>query len=149
VIDDLTANAIEMAVRRESRSFIQYAVDAFPWSTPAEQQALAQFDTIAAEERQALGELSDYLFKQRHFGPQLGPYPMVFTSMNYVSLEHMLPLLAENGRQAVTLLEEDIGRVTDGGAREILTRYLDLKRNHVTALKNLAAANPETVSTRR
>jgi hypothetical protein len=149
VIDQQTGDVIEKVVRRESRSLLQYAVDAFPWTTSEERQVLAQIDAIATQERQALGELSDYLFKQRHFGPQLGPYPMIFTSMNYVSLEHLLPLLAENCRQAVALLEEDLVRIRDVEAREILTRYLDLKRNDASSLKNLAAANPDAASTRR
>jgi hypothetical protein len=149
VLDKRNGIVLESVIRREGRSILQYVVDAFPWITSQEQPSLRQLQTMAAEERQSLCEIADFLTGHRHSNPQLGPYPMSFTTINYTSLEHLLPILTAKGRVGLASLEQDLAQVEDTQARDLLDRYLTLKRGHLTALEKMAADNPEVASTRR
>jgi hypothetical protein len=140
---------LESIIRRESRSLVQYATESFPWITEQEQLALAELRKIAGEESQAVAILGQFLLTRGRSLPYLGLYPMSFTSINYVSLEHLLPLLAEHGRQALAQMERDAPQIADVQARDMVSRYIELKRQHVKNLENLATVNPEIASTRR
>jgi hypothetical protein len=65
---------------------------------------------------------------------------MAFTTLNFVSLDYLLPRLAEDGRRAVAALERDRAALTDADARAELDRLLDQKRRHLKTLEALATA---------
>lgn len=136
-------------VRRESRSLLQYVTESFPWTTPEERAALAEFQQLAAEERDGTAALGRYLASCRLVVPYLGSFPMEFTSINYVSLEHLFPLLAEHAKLALDRLEKDLEEIEDLEARNLVQNMVDTKRRHLQRLESLAAAYPETHSTVR
>jgi hypothetical protein len=140
MLDDRTARVLDAVVRRESRSLLQYVAEAFPWTTPAEQAALARLQRLIAEERAAVARVADFLQRRRHVAPYLGPYPMVFTNLNFVSLDHLLPVLAEHQQRALAELDRDLAAVTDPGARAVLEKLCAVKREHLAALKTLTDA---------
>jgi hypothetical protein len=139
VIDALTRIVLENAVRREGRSLLQYVSESFPWTTTEEQQALAQLQELVRQQRDATAALAQYLAKQEHSVPYLGSFPMSFTNINFVSLDHTLPLLLEAERQGLAYLERDLAKVQDPAARDHLLKIADMKRQHCVALKALAA----------
>jgi hypothetical protein len=149
VPDEQSLAVVESVVSREGRSLIQYVIESYPWTTEQEQQALSDLQSIGSEERGALAPFVQYLVQHKRLGPQPNPYPVSFTSMNFISLEHLLPILADNAREAANQLDRDLATVSDAGARELLIQYAALKRQHAETLKNLAVAYPETASTRR
>jgi hypothetical protein len=65
---------------------------------------------------------------------------MAFTTMNFVSIDYLLPRLAEEGHRSIDALQRDRGALTEAGARAELDRFLDLKRRHLKTLEALAAA---------
>jgi hypothetical protein len=140
MLDDRTAQVLEAVVRRESRSLLQYVAEAFLWTTPAEQAALARLQRIIAAEQKAVARIADFLQRRRHVAPYLGPYPMAFTNLNFVSLDHLLPVLAEHQQRALADLDRDLAAVTDPGARAVLEQLRDVKRGHLSDLKSTAAA---------
>jgi rubrerythrin len=144
-----TIKVLEDVVRREGRSLLQYVQDAFPWTTPAELEALSQLQQIIDEERQGVAALTQFLTRKYRTFPRLGTYPSSYTTINFVSLEHLLPLLAEAERHAIPALEADIAVVKDDEAKTILVQILERKRNHLKVLEDLAQANPERFSTIR
>jgi hypothetical protein len=148
-MDSKTAAILQDIIRRESRSLVQYVRDAFPWTTPEEQQALAQFQAMVEEEQKCLADLSQFLTRRKQQLPYLGLYPNWFTTINYVSLEHLLPLLVNHARQNLTQLERDLAGLTDADAIEKVRQFVDVKRRHLQALEALAAAHPPTASTVR
>ncbi|HXG12512.1 MAG TPA: hypothetical protein VNK04_22340 [Gemmataceae bacterium] len=147
MIDSRTAALLQDIVRRESRSLLQYVSEAFPWVTPEERAALAELQKMINEERRAAQALGQYLVRQRVPPPYLGPYPMEYTTINYVSLDHLLPVLVENQRQAIARLERDLAAVTDAGAREQVEKILAMKQRHLTTLEAMAAAHPDRAAT--
>ncbi len=136
------AARLEAAIRREGRSLLQYVSAAYPWTQSAGDTTPDQVRTLTGEECDALAVLTKYLARQRHAVPHLGAFPMAFTSMNYVSLDYLLPRLTEEGRRAIAALERDRAALADAGAKAELDRLLDLKRRHLKALEALLLPSP-------
>jgi hypothetical protein len=149
VLDAATETLLTSIVRRESRSLLQYVHDAFPWTTQEEQQALVQLRALIAEEQDGVAALTQALGSRGHVYPYFGSYPMAFTTINYVSLEHLLPLLVDYERRSLHDLERDLSGLRDAQAQELVAQLVDMKRRHLKVLQDLAAAHPETASTIR
>ncbi len=146
MIDTRTAAVLQEIVRRESRSFLQYVRESYPWTTPEERDALDKLQNLIDEELQAAGALGRFLY-QNHAGlPYLGTYPSCFTSLSFVSLDHLLPMLVDEQRRAAAQLEIDLHKLTDAEARAQVQKTLDMKRRHLTTLESLAAVHPQPVA---
>lgn len=147
MIDAQTRTILEEVVRGLGRSLLQYVSDAFPWITAGEQPALAEVQAMAKEERQAAAALARFLARRRLPVPYLGAYPSFFTTINYVTLEYLLPMLLDYQVKAVAGLERDLGELADPEARQQVEMILELKRRHLEKLESLAAAYPGKLST--
>jgi len=134
-------------MRAESKSFLQYVSDAFPWTTPDELAALAKLQSLIAEEKEGAGAIAEFLTQNKQPLPYLGSYPMSFTTMNFVSLEHLLPILVKEERRAIAERERDLANLKDAEAQSVLRRGADMKRRHLLLLQEASAAYPETHST--
>jgi hypothetical protein len=143
MIDARSATVLQQILRRESRSFLQYVGEAFPWTTANERGALDKLRRLLQEEGRALAVLGQFLLRQRYELPYLGTYPDAFTSMNFVSLDHLLPLLVDRQREGIAELERDLRSLHGSEARGHPERLLELKRRHLSDLEALAAAHPE------
>jgi rubrerythrin len=141
VIDARTYAVLQDIVQRESRSLLQYVRESYPWITPEEQDVLAKIQAIIEEERQGAGELVRLLQRRKLPPPYVGSYPTSFTNFSFVSLDHMLPLLAANERQGIDQLQRDIQSVSDAEIKELLQGILDKKRQHLEVLQSLTAAH--------
>ncbi len=147
-MDVPTATRLQSVLRRESRSFLQFVGEAYPWTTPKERAALEQLNRLIAYEREGLTALGRFLVRRHIDLPYLGTYPEHFTTMMFVSLDYLLPRLVDEQRQAVRLLEDDLAQVTDPEARCAMQQLLDRKRRHLPILEDLAAAQaPAAVKT--
>jgi rubrerythrin len=149
VNDSSNQNALRDLVRRSSRSFLQYVSEAFPWTTPQELEALDQLQKLAAEERAATNALTEFLARRERVFPYVGPYPAEFTNSNYVSLEHLLPLLVEAQQQALRELDRDAPAVRAPEAQNLVRKLRESQERHLQSLKTLATTYPETASTLR
>lgn len=146
MIDPHAAGLLQAVLRRESRSLLQYVGEAFPWPAPEERPALDDLKKIIDEERTATAALGQFLYRQRVPPAYLGSYPQEYTTINYVALDHLLPLVVENQRRAVARLERDLAATTDPAARTQVEKILLLKARHLGALQVLAEAHPESVA---
>jgi rubrerythrin len=147
VIDAPTYSLLQEIVQRESRSLLQYVSESYPWITAAEQDLLAKMRTMIEEERQGAGDLIRLLYRRKLPPPYPGFYPTSFTNFSFVSLDHMLPLLAANERQGIDQLQSDSEKVSDAEVKGLLQRILDKKRRHLEQLESLARARPEPAVT--
>jgi hypothetical protein len=66
-----------------------------------------------------------------------GPYPMNFTTINFVSLDHLVPLLIDFQRRRIADLESGMARIPNSDARGQVERYLNLKRHHLVVLQEM------------
>jgi hypothetical protein len=140
VINPQDAAVLEGLIRREGRSLLQYVSASFPWVRTGTGETLAKLQRLTREENDAVGALSRFLARRGHAAPYLGAYPMAFTTMNYVSLDHLLPRLLEHQRRAVAALEADRAALADAGARAEVDRVLEMKRRHLQTLEALAGS---------
>jgi hypothetical protein len=138
MIDRASQTILLDIIRREGRSLLHYVSESFPWITAEEQEALARLQAMVQEELAGTAELARFLAKNRSAPSPLGPYPMSFTNINYVSLDHLLPILVDNQARCVKDLEAGLSRISDPHARPILQRYLDMKRKHLASLEDMA-----------
>jgi hypothetical protein len=105
-----------------------------------ERDAHDQLLVMAEEEREALGAVAQHLARQRVALPPLGSYPMAFTNVNYLALDHVLRQLIDYQREALSRLQQDEGQVQDAAARDLLGRLIETKQRHQQTLDTLASA---------
>ncbi len=142
MIDPQTVDRLHALVRRESLSILMYVSQAFPWTTEKQLGNLAEVKRIIEEESAAIGNLRQYLARQRVPVPWLGSFPSSFTTINFLSLTHILPRLIDFEKKSVAELERDLPAIGDAGAKERLTKLLQLKREHLRELELLAMPQP-------
>jgi hypothetical protein len=145
-MDSVTKALLQDIVRREGRSLLQYVFEAFPWTGASERNALGKIETIVKEEQQGAAALISLLFKKHMTPPYLGAYPMTFTNLNYISLDHLLPLLIEYQRQRVGDLETYLTRIADRDAVAVVRQILDYKRRHLQTLIDMHGTQTPTAA---
>lgn len=144
VIDSRTRLLLQQTFRRESLSLLRYIGEAFPWTVAAGHPALARVAEIVAEDRAATESFGRFLFRRRIPPSFSGAYPSGFTTLNFLSLEYLLPRLVDTQRQALADLESDVGAVTDADAKAELEKLLAVKRLHLTELAALKVPRGES-----
>jgi hypothetical protein len=149
MIDTKVENRLQQIARREGRSLLQYANEAFPWTTADEKAALAELGNLIGEERDAVGRLVELLARRGHTYPYLGSYPTTFTSVNFVSLEHLLPMLVDYEARSLGEMECDLPEMTDPEALAVVQEMVDMKQRHLELLKRMTACHPDNLSTVR
>jgi hypothetical protein len=128
-------------VRRASRSMLQYVGESYPWAGDGEAEVLTHVQAVIAEEEQAVEGLAAFLRKKRIGIPYLGSYPENFTSLNYVSLDYLLPRLLDWQRSWVGILERDAALIQDAEAKTQVDELVAVARRHLDELKKVAASH--------
>ena len=138
MIDRHTYLLLQDVIRREGRSFLQYAGESFPWSTSRDGAALDAIRKLIQEEQDGTAVLSRYLHKNHLTPPYLGAYPSYFTSYNYLSLDRLVPLLIDHQKSHIAALEDDLSGIPDGEARKQVQQLVEMKKRHLKELEALA-----------
>jgi hypothetical protein len=139
VIDRDTYLCLQDVIRREGRSFLQYADESFPWTTSADGTAVQTLRTLAVEEREATAALSRFLARNRLSPPYLGAYPSYFTCYNYMSVAKLVPLLVQHQQTSLAALERDLAGIHDADARLQVQQVVEMKQRHLKSLEILGA----------
>ena len=135
---------LQKILRRETRSLLQYVGDTFPWPTLDAGAALTVLENLVASERDAAAELARFLARQRQSLPWLGPYPQDFTTLNYVSLDNLLPRIIQSEQDDIAQLESDLAALTSEDARAEVEKILAIKRRNLETLRQLRAKSEES-----
>jgi hypothetical protein len=138
MMDEQTQAVLQEALRRESLSELLYVGQAYPWTSARDDAALADLEKVVKEEAVAVAALGRWLTKQRVPVAALGPFPTRFTTLNFLALEHVLPLLVGVERRLVKQLEADLTTIHDPAARAEVQKLLTVKRQHLPRLEALA-----------
>jgi len=142
MIDAAGYAVLQGIVKRESRSLLQYVHDSFPWTPPGERPALDDVRRYAVEQQAGIASLARWLARRRYPVPLLGPYPGWFTTINYVSLDYLLPLLVDEEQKRIAQLERDGAALGDPDAAALIQALIQTKRQHLQRLEDLAAQHP-------
>ena len=136
----VSENAIvSRLLHRESRSFLQYVRESFPWASGKCESARAAVQRMADGEAAALAKFARLMLKKHMTLPSLGNFPDSFTDNNYLSVSYLIPKLASAQRQALTDLERDLTSVVDPDLRSASESLRDLKRSNLAELDELGA----------
>ncbi len=139
MIDSQARAVLQAVVGRESLSLLSYAGDAFPWATAREEEALSALRRLVHDEREAVNDLGRYLARHRVPPPPFGSYPSHYTTMNFISLDYLLPRLRDEGRALVALLERDVASLGQPEAQALAKKLLEVKKRDLQELERLAS----------
>jgi hypothetical protein len=139
VINPQSVALVQEIVRRESLSMLSYVGDAFPWTTARGIPALERLQQLVRAHRYAVVELGRFLTRNRTPVGYIGSFPTIFTSINFVSLDYVLPRLAGEERRGIAELERDLAGLTDPQAHEQVNKLLKVKKEHLQTLDLLAS----------
>lgn len=135
MIDAAAEALLQELVRRLSRSLLQYVSESFPFTTGKDQGAAAVLARLVREEQEVAARVGRFLLAHRHRLPYLGAYPMSFTTINYVTLRHLIPYLINEDQR---LLDELASKTATNTEVRILVREVhDLKQRHLDELRKL------------
>jgi hypothetical protein len=143
-MDAKTIAALQEILSRESRSFLHYLRDAFPWTTSKGSPALSELKEIIHDEEAAVDALGRFLVCQRIRLAPLGSFPSNFTGSNFLTLEHDLGKLLKSEQNTLQALEKDLPAVTEPQAKALLEDLLTLKRANIAKLQKLLSPTPQT-----
>jgi hypothetical protein len=129
---------LQEIVRRERASLLQYVPEAFPWAKTGEEAALAKLLGMVAKERDTVAGLVKWL--QRRFIPipPTNSFPFSYTSLNFCSVDFLVPQLVKQQRENIAALERDKQRIGDADIRAQVQAFIDLKTRHLEALEEFA-----------
>ena len=144
MMDDRSYSVLENIARRENRSLLQYVRDSYPWITPDERDVLSQIRAIIEEEEQGVAELVRFLHSHHRPPPYLGSFPTSFTGLSFVSLDHLLPILAANERKELERLQSEVNALTDPEAKGLVEKIIANKRRHLETLQSLGKAHSQS-----
>ncbi len=146
MIDPQTLKLLFGILLRESCSRLQYMGDAFPWTTSEDAPIVDQIKTLAAEEKALLTRIGQFLFRHRVPVTNAGQFPSSFTTMNFLALDHLLPLLVTTEDQALADLRATLPKMPEGEARDLVDKLLTLKQRNLKKLQDLHAAPASKVA---
>lgn len=147
MIDAHSQALLQDILRRESRSVLLYVDEAYPWTTANEQKALTELRRLICAERQAVISLGQFLLRQRISLPYLPPFPMHFTTINFLALDYVLPHLIDHERRSIAELEHELPALTNPAARAEIEKLLAIKRRNLPQLETLVPAQPAASAT--
>jgi hypothetical protein len=146
-MDAATETLLQEILRRESRSLLSYAAEAYPWTTARGGEVLDFLQRLIAEEKDAVAALGRFLVRRRIPLPYLGAYPTAFTTVNFISLDWLLPRLVEEERRSLGQLDADLDGIHDADARAAVEKLAAVKRRHLPALEAFAGPQPQPATT--
>jgi hypothetical protein len=132
-------------LERESRSFLQYLGDSFPWPNANERHREIQLEAMVAEERDLIADLGRFMVRNRIALPHLPSYPSAFTVSNFVSLYSLTPRLAADHKAAIAALADQHHSLAHTEAGPIVERLLEAKRRHLHTLETFSTEPPVAV----
>jgi len=146
VIDAQVAHLIERQILRDGRSLLEYVEEAFPYTPATAEERRHRIDGLARDEQQAVGTLIRFLQKEHVTPPLLAAFPSRYTTINFVSLDHLLPAVVEQQQQGVTELEKALHHLPESEGRHVLWEYLEAKRRRLQALEGDRQEQPTPIS---
>jgi hypothetical protein len=133
------ARLLTDALRRESRSLLQYVRAADPWAPAADRHLLTAVREMADKEAATLDRLAAFLQTKRVPLPHLGAFPTAFTSLNFVAVRSLLPRLIKDvgrGLDDVKRAAASLPAEWCGPVEELLAQ----KQVQLETLRSLAGA---------
>lgn len=131
---------LQAVLRQETRSLLQYAREAFPWTTVAGHGACDAIDSMARAESEAVAKLGRWLAKQHVPLTFPGAYPIQFTNLNFIAVAAFLPRLVADQRRRIAEVERARAVLADAQGCALVEELLQLKKKHLQQLIDLTSS---------
>lgn len=131
-------------VRHCGRSMLQYVSESVPWTTGDSEATWERVLQLVQEEREISEKATRMLRNRRITPPYLGAFPMQFMTINYMSVAHLLRLLAEAQKKWIAELEPRIAEVSDADAKGLAKEALATAKSHLQAIEELQTQPQQT-----
>lgn len=139
MIDPATERRLHDIIRREGRSFLQYVSEVDPFTDSRTASAWPVILELAKQERAGVQELITLLRKNHRSIPKLDSYPILFTTVNFASLEYLLPRLIRDLDERRAALEKLAQEQDEGPVRFHLRGLVETKARQIETLRHLNA----------
>jgi hypothetical protein len=134
------AGILTDTLRSESRSFLQYVREAFPWAEGKNEATRSKVLEIATAEESAIQSLASRLLKQHVTLPAMGGFPASFTTSNFVAVDYLIPRLITAQKQGIAAIASSLAAAQDPDAKAQLQELHDLKSGHLQQLESLRSS---------
>ncbi|MSQ94922.1 MAG: hypothetical protein EXR98_10265 [Gemmataceae bacterium] len=141
-MDAGSVKIVQQLIAMGSGSLLQYVSESSPYSADPAQAAIQRLLAIAHEERDEVARLTRLMQKMRERPPKIGSYPSHFTTMNFVTLDYLVPKLITEHEKEVAQISVALSQLDDEDAQKTVQTYLDMKRRHLEVLKDLVSSKP-------
>jgi len=138
-MDPTTHSYLQTLIRQEGRSMLQYVGESFPWTTLENESLLGDLRVLIDDEKHVVEDLTKFLLSHRGRPAFLGAYPMSFTNINFISLDHLLPRLVSFQKSRIADIETHEKLILDEPSRAKVLEVLEMKRQHLSQLEKLVA----------
>jgi hypothetical protein len=139
-MDAGSRDAFRRLIALGATSLLQYVSESSPWSLGNSHDALDKVRALAEEDRAEIARFTRWLQKKHERVPLLYSYPSHFTTMNFVSLDYLLPKLIVESTREIAEIERLTNAMDDEEARALAAGYLDMKKCHLETLRELTPA---------
>lgn len=129
---DVGLNRVMNALRYSLASYLQFAR---PWiGANARADVVDAIARVADHHRDNVMRLGELLI-ERHRHVELQSFPTAFTGLNDLSVEYLLPLVIENEKRIIRLVEATAGALEhDIEAHRVLAEFVDREKLHLQSL---------------
>jgi hypothetical protein len=115
-----------------------FLADCGLWSYPGPEEIRLALADLVADQRNLLDRAANVLDEREQPRPR-GAYPITFTSLHDVNLQHILPRVIANLEQQCSVLQEVAATPNDAAAVDFGTDALRSVRQHLDVLKDVRA----------
>jgi hypothetical protein len=136
-MDAASFSLLSRLIEMGTCSLLQYTCELVPYTPPGLQALRAKVFAMAEEERAEVARFMRFLQKQHLRLKTPASYPSHFTTMNFCSLDFLLPKLRAEHEKEIAEIESRLAAALNEEVRTMAAAYLAMKRQHLAALTTL------------
>lgn len=135
-------DAINGTINALRYSLARYLRFARPWVDAGAESTAEMIEKVAESHRQNVTRLGELLV-ERHGHVESRAFPSVFTRLNDLSIEYLLPLVIDDEKQIIRVIESNaVVLEHDAEASSLLDEVLDCEKRRLQVLEGLPVRRP-------
>ena len=131
---------VHRLVQLDSTSLLQYVSEADLWSNGDARASVDRVAALAREERDEAVRLTRSLQRRHLMVPKVGSYPSHFTTINYVTVDYVLPKLTAELRRYLIELQSFLPLVSDEQVHGWIQDSIAMRERHLQSLSELTVS---------
>jgi len=136
-MDAASFSLLSRLIEMGSCSLLQYTCELAPYTPPKLQAVRVKVFAMADEERAEVARFTRFLQKQHMRLKTPASYPSHFTTMNFCSLDFLLPKLRVEHAKEIAEIESRLPGAAHPDVSKMAGAYLEMKRRHLSELTDL------------